>query len=495
MQRFLIALCTLILCSPFAIADDEFDARDSIVQIFATFRGPDFARPWTKQAPQEFSGTGFVIDGNRILTNAHVVEQSSQIFVQPPNSADKFRAQVVGISQAMDLAVIELRKDSEREEFHANHPPLTLARTLPKIGATVQAIGYPMGGEQVSITEGVVSRIEYTGYNMDAAGLRLQVDAALNHGNSGGPVIMNQEVVGVVFSGIEYAENIGYVIPTEEVLYFLKDIEDGSYDGPPTIDNFSFQTCENDALRNWLGLSREQTGLVFTRSPEGVELPLKQWDLIDKIGEHDIDNAGMVTLTNDLRLLWPYFVRQLTTEEGTVPITVIRDGESISVDLPAKNNRDLIIPYIGDDYPEYFIVGPMIFTPVRREHFYELYLGYGILDGSPVALNIEKTKEYEGQEFVVVAADFLPHPITKGYEMAGSPTLKAINGEKVKSLAHMVELIRDSDKDYIEFSFYDRRQETLIFDRDELIEATEEILEDNSIRNQGSDRFMDIWED
>lgn len=495
MQRMLIAVLTLVVCSSNALCADEFDARESIVKIFATYRGPDFSRPWTKQAPQEISGTGFVIDGDRILTNAHVVEQSSQIFVQPPNSADKLRARVVGISQAMDLAVIELRKDSDREEFHAAHPPLKLAEKLPRIGATVQAIGYPMGGEQVSITEGVVSRIEYTGYNMDAAGLRLQVDAALNHGNSGGPVIMNEEVVGVVFSGIEYAENIGYVIPTEEVSHFLKDIEDGSYDGPPTLDNFSFQTCENDALRDWLGLSREQTGLVFTRAPEGVELPLQEWDVIDKIGEHDIDNAGMVTLSGDLRLLWAYFIRDLTTEQGTVPLTVIRDGESITVDLPATNDRDWIIPYIGNDYPEYFIVGPMIFTPVRREHFYELYLGYGILDGSPVALNIEKTKEYEGQEFVVVAADFLPHPITKGYEMSGSPTLKAVNGEKVKSLEHMVELIRDSDEDYIEFSFYDRRQETIIFDREELLEATEEILEDNSIRNQGSDRFMDIWED
>ncbi|MCA9304698.1 MAG: trypsin-like peptidase domain-containing protein, partial [Phycisphaerales bacterium] len=156
MQRILIALCTLVVCSPLAFGDDEFDARDSIVQIFATYRGPDFERPWTKQSPEEFSGTGFVIEGNRILTNAHVVEQTSQIFVQPPNSADKLRAQVVGISQAMDLAVIELKKDSERDEFHANHPPLALAQKLPKIGATVQAIGYPMGGEQVSITEGVV---------------------------------------------------------------------------------------------------------------------------------------------------------------------------------------------------------------------------------------------------------------------------------------------------------------------------------------------------
>ncbi|MBL4590969.1 MAG: trypsin-like peptidase domain-containing protein [Phycisphaerales bacterium] len=495
MPRILIFLCTILVCSPMAIADDDFDARDSIVKIFATYRGADFSRPWTKQSPQEFSGTGFVIDGNLILTNAHVVEQSSQIFIQPPNSADKLRATVVGISQAMDMAILQLKKTSEREEFHADHPPLVLQGELPAIGETVQAIGYPVGGEQVSITEGVVSRIEYTGYNMDAAGLRLQVDAALNHGNSGGPVMMNDEVVGVVFSGIEYAENIGYVIPTEEVLNFITDIKDGTYDGPPTLDRFGFQTCENDSLRDWLGLSKEQTGLVYIRAKEGIETPLEKWDVIDKIGEFDIDNAGMVKLTDDLRLLWPYFIRQLTTEEGTVEMTIIRKGKSMQVDLVARNNRDMVIPFIGNDYPEYFVIGPMIFTPIRREHFFELNLWYGVIDGSPATLHIEDVKEYEGQEFVVIASDFLPHPITKGYDISGSPTLKSVNGTDIKSLAHAVELMRDTEGDFIEFAFFDRRQETLIFNHDELLEATEEILEDNSIRKQGSDRFMDIWEE
>ncbi len=495
MPKILILLCTLLACSPIAIADDEFDARDSIVKIFATYRGADFSRPWTKQAPQEFSGTGFVIDGNRILTNAHVVEQSSQIFVQPPNSADKLRAKVIGISQAMDLAIIELKKPSELEEFHASHPPLIIQGDLPAIGETVQAIGYPMGGEQVSITEGVVSRIEYTGYNMDAAGLRLQVDAALNHGNSGGPVLVGDEVVGVVFSGIEYAENIGYVIPSEEVINFITDIEDGTYDGPPTLENFGFQTCENDALRDWLGLSKDQTGLVFIGAKEGIETPMQKWDIIDKIGEYDIDNAGMVKLTDDLRLLWPYFIRELTTDSGTVPFTIIRDGESMQVELSSRNDRDYMIPFIGNDYPEYFVIGPMIFTPVRREHFFEMNLWYGVIDGSPITLHIEDVKEYDGQEFVVIAGDFLPHPITKGYAMAGSPTLKSVNGTEIKSLAHAVELIRDAEDDHIEFAFFDRRQETLIFDREELLEATEEILEDNSIRKQGSERFMDLWEE
>ena len=81
------------------------------------------------------------------------------------------------------------------------------------------------------------------------------------------------------------------------------------------------------------------------------------------------------------------------------------------------NERDELVPYIGNDYPEYFICGPMIFTPVRREHFYNLYLGYGIVDGSPVGLHINDERAFEGQEYVVLAATFLW--VVVGFTSAG----------------------------------------------------------------------------
>tara|TARA_R110002072_G_scaffold42064_10_gene117941 strand:- start:79654 stop:81162 length:1509 start_codon:yes stop_codon:yes gene_type:complete len=476
-------------------ADDEVQIRDSVVKIFTTYRAPDYESPWTKQSPSDISGTGFVIDGNRILTNAHVVEMASQIFVQPPNSADKIRAQVIGIAQGIDLAVIELKKESDREEFHENHPPLTLNETLPKIGSTVQAIGFPMGGEQISLTEGVVSRIEFIGYSQDTVGLRVQVDAALNHGNSGGPVVQDDQVVGVVFSGVESADNIGYLIPVEEVVAFLEDIDDdGEFNGRPKMFTTTFQTAENPALRDWLDLDSDETGILFT-GHEDDELgdTFETWDLIDQIGDHDIDNAGMITIGDNLRLNWGYMIPKLA-EDGTVPMTVLRDGRSVDIDMPVAASRDDLMPAIGDGYPEYFIVGPLVFSPARREHLMNFYAPYLAMQGNPAALRVEEVRKEEGEEIVMLVSSFLPHPITKGYDSGYKPALKSLNGTDINSLAQLVELIRDSDEDYLEFGFHDKGQETLIFDREELLEATEEILEDNSIRKQGSDRFMDIWE-
>jgi len=487
----LIALATPIV---YAQSEDSSQIRDSVVKIFTTYRAPDFESPWTKLSPQEISGTGFVIEGDRILTNAHVVEMASQIFVQPPHSADKIRAQVVGIAQGIDLAVIELKKSSDRESFHSDHPALSLSESLPAIGSTVQAIGYPLGGEQISLTEGVVSRIEFTGYAQDTAGLRIQVDAALNHGNSGGPVVQDNEVIGVVFSGIESADNIGYVIPAQEVRAFLDDIEDGSYEGRPRLFLSGFQTAENPAIRDWLGLDSEQTGLIYTGTGDKDMGVFEKWDLIDRIGEHDIDNAGMITIGDNLRLSWAYEIPQLGMG-GTVPISVLRDGQRVELEMPVASTRDELIPAIGDDYPEYFILGPLVFSPARREHLFEFYTPYLAMQGNPAALRAEDPPEFEGEEVVLVVSDFLPHPMTKGYQIVYKPAVKEVNGIKVKSLAHLVEIIRDSEEDYIEFTFYDRGQEILVFDREEILEATEEILEDNSIRRQGSKRFMDIWDE
>ena len=506
-MRSMLALVLLLLTVAHAPAQDttqdtptqtappeaagSTDVRRSVVKIFATYRAPDFEAPWRRTQPEEFTGSGFVIDNELILTNAHVVELSSQIFVQPPQSADRLRAELVAIARGIDLALIRLTRESDRETFHAAHPPLDLEDRLPRIGGTVQAYGYPMGGEQLSITEGIVSRIEYADYYYNTFGLRVQVDAALNPGNSGGPVVMDGRVIGVTFSGINQAQNIGYLIPAEEVRAFLDDVADGAYDGRERLFAERFQTAENDAVRDWLGLDAEQTGLIYTGSEE--DLPLERWDLIAHIGEHDIDNAGLVTIDDGVRVSWAYKIPQLA-RDGAVPVTVIRSGERVDLELPVSKRRDSLLSYLGNDYPEYFVLGPMVFSPATLDHLSNYHAGFLAALGSPMALRADEEKAFEGEELVVVASGFLPHPMTKGYEIAYRPTVKSVNAQPVRSLTHMLELIRDAEEDYLVFEFHDKNQEVLVFDRLELLETTEEILEDNSIRRQGSDRFMEVWD-
>ena len=193
--------------------------ENSVVKVFSTVRYPDYFRPWTKESPSEISGTGVVIEGKRILSNAHVVNYASQVQIQANKAGDKISATVVAMEPGIDLAVLKL----DDETFFDTHAPLERAKTLPEIKDAVMVYGYPTGGSSLSITKGIVSRIEFAPYNYPVSGLRIQIDAAINPGNSGGPAVAGDKMIGLAFSHLANAENIGYIIPCEEIELFLQD--------------------------------------------------------------------------------------------------------------------------------------------------------------------------------------------------------------------------------------------------------------------------------
>ncbi|MFI4981786.1 MAG: trypsin-like peptidase domain-containing protein, partial [Nevskiales bacterium] len=84
----------------------------SVVKVFTTVRYPDPFRPWAKQSPSDISGSGVVIDGHRILTNAHVVLYASQVQIQANQGGDRVGATVEAIAPGIDLAVLKLDDNS-----------------------------------------------------------------------------------------------------------------------------------------------------------------------------------------------------------------------------------------------------------------------------------------------------------------------------------------------------------------------------------------------
>src|ERR1700690_2692619 len=135
--------------------------ENSVVKIFSTMRYPDPFKPWTKQAPSEATASGVVIEVRRILTNAHVVLYATQVQIQANAAGDKLPATVVAVAPGIDLAVLQLDDPS----FFDTHPPVARASELPQIKDAVLAYGFPTGGSSLSITKGIVSRIEFVSYN------------------------------------------------------------------------------------------------------------------------------------------------------------------------------------------------------------------------------------------------------------------------------------------------------------------------------------------
>src|SRR6202789_1377634 len=256
--------------------------ENSVVKVFATIRYPDPFKPWTKQAPSEVSGSGVVIEGKRILTNAHVVMYATQVQIQANAAGDKVPANVVAVAPGIDLAVLQLDDAS----FFDTHPAIKRASELPQIKDAVLAYGFPTGGTSLSITKGIVSRIEFVPYNFPVSGLRIQVDAAINPGNSGGPAIAGDKMIGLAFSKLSGGDtqSIGYIIPNEEVDLFLKDIAHGHYEGKPAMYD-ELQTLENPALRDYLKLDKSVEGMIVHRPYKtDASYPLKEWDILTPIG-------------------------------------------------------------------------------------------------------------------------------------------------------------------------------------------------------------------
>ena len=131
----------------------------SVVQVLLYSQTPVWDAPWRSNPVAGSSGSGFVIDGERVMTNAHVVSWAKQIVLRRFQDPRPWQAQVEHISHECDLAVLKVTEPG----FFEGLDPLPIGE-LPKVRSTVVTCGYPSGGEQISYTSGVVSRIELQNY-------------------------------------------------------------------------------------------------------------------------------------------------------------------------------------------------------------------------------------------------------------------------------------------------------------------------------------------
>ncbi|MCA9184237.1 MAG: trypsin-like peptidase domain-containing protein [Pirellulaceae bacterium] len=482
-----IAPCAAVLVPRTAIA--QVNVRDAVVKIHATQRAPDFVRPWTKSRSQESTGSGVVIANNRILTNSHVVQYATRLYVQANQSSQRKSAKVLAVSPEMDLAIITVDDDN----FFQDRPALELSTDLPSLKNAVNVYGFPIGGEQMSITEGIISRIEATSFYLEGFGLRIQVDAALNPGNSGGPAVSDDKIVGLVFSGVRDAENIGYLIPAEEIATFLADVDDGHYDGKSRLFD-RFQTVENDALRQKLGLQDVQGGMMVTAPFRNDDYPLKEYDVITHVGDVPLDRKGNVRINGELQLSFQYLVPKLA-QDGVVPLKILRNGESHDVNVPVSAEREWLIPPLKGTYPPYFIYGPMLFTTPSQDLLARLQgAGQTMLGAleSPLFDSRAAKPEFPGQELVILGPRLFSHPTSEGYDNQFFAVVATINDVEIKNLAHLVETLKNCQDDYVTIKLHGN-YETMIFRRNEMDMATEEVLEDEGIRSAASDELRKVW--
>jgi len=311
---------------------------------------------------------------------------------------------------------------------------------------------------------------------------------------------VGDKMIGLAFSHLGSADNIGYIIPNEEIELFLSDIADGHYDGKPGMFD-TLQTLENPALRSFLKLDPSVAGMVVHKPyKDDPAYPLKEWDVITKIGDTPLDDQGMVKLEPGLRVRFRYIIQHITTN-GAVPLTIVRAGKELKIQLPVSPDYPRLIPGLKGAYPSYFIYGPLVFSAATDEYitgflrakYAAVYMARFSTLGNPLVTRGGDRPAFPGEGLVVVSSPFFPHKLVQGYDNPESQVVKTVNGILIKNLSHLVEVLRDAKGPFITIEFNSRGGETLVFPRADMLAATEEILTDNGVRSQGSPDTLAIW--
>ncbi len=279
------------------------------------------------------SGSGFIItEDGYVVTNYHVVERAVSVSVIM-SGGEEYEAKIVGFDSANDVAVLKIEAE--------NLPAVVLGSSDElAIGDMVVAIGNPLGALTATLTVGYVSgknrevTTDSTIINM------IQTDAAINSGNSGGPLFnMYGEVVGITsakYSGTTSSgasiEGISFAIPIDDVMSIIGDLRDFGY-----VTGAYLGVTVKNTDASAASLYGMPTGAYVVTIEDGGSADragLQPKDIIIKLGDYDV--STVLELTRTLRRF---------KAGDTTSITVIRSGERITMDITLDEKpQDLSTP-------------------------------------------------------------------------------------------------------------------------------------------------------
>ncbi|GAB4817615.1 hypothetical protein N2152v2_004661 [Parachlorella kessleri] len=465
---------------------DEATVMDAVVKIFCVHTEPNYSLPWQRKRQYASTSSGFIIAGENgerwLLTNAHSVEYYSQVKVKRRADDRKFLARVLAIGTECDVALLTV----DDEEFWQGVEAVRFGQ-LPTLQDSVFVVGYPIGGDTISVTSGVVSRIEVTAYAHGATELLgVQIDAAINSGNSGGPVFNEMGLcVGIAFQSYagSDAENIGYVIPTPVIDHFLDDFKrNGTFTAFPAL-GIQWQRMESAALRAACGMREDMKG-VLIRSvypcshAYGRLLP---GDILMSFDGVQVACDGTVPFRTGERIAF-----------GDVAnVGILRNGQPMTVQLELMRPNSLVPHHLHGRDPSFLVVAGIVFTVLTAPYLHSEY-GEDFGREAPVRL-LEKLllgKKRFPEEAVVVVSQVLACDATIGYEDWSNVQVHSFNGTPVRNLRHLAEMVLACKEPYMRFDVdYD---EVIILESAAARAATEEMLQLHSIPNIVSKDLLDL---
>jgi large subunit ribosomal protein L28 len=412
---------------------------ESLVKVYAHAKEYDYENPWHPPKETVHSGSGFIVqfqDKKYLVTNAHVASQTGLLEVRLSEDDARYVATVKTIDNDCDLAVLEVKDKS----FWQKTKPLELG-DMPTVRQKLQVYGFPVGGEELCITEGNVSRIEVDTYSQAGTDLlQAQVSAAINPGNSGGPALSNGKIVGVAFQGSDEGEALGYIIPSLVLKHFLEDVPQPIYKGFPDLA-FQYQELKSEALRNHFGMKKSQSGVRIKKvdplsSAHGI---LEKDDILMSIDDIAIKNDGTVQMPFSKRLGLDYLLSKKHLDE-VIKVKILRKGQELEETIPLRERTDTTkrVQLEFEKPPTYYIVSGIVMVPLTHNLLSENNVPSAIR-----AKYLRKPKKRPGDE-VVYISNILGNEETRGYENHDAEVVKTINGKKIHNIRDAIKVVESN---------------------------------------------------
>ena len=458
------------------VFSEDVAVKKALVKVYTSHQLFDYLSPWQYGQSANSTATGFIIDGERIITNAHAVLNSKFLQVRKEGDSKKYKAVVKFTSEEYDLALVEI----EDKSFFNGTVPLKLG-TLPEIQEKLTVYGYPLGGDKLSTTQGIVSRMEHNTYTLTNRKFLIgQTDAAINSGNSGGPVVSKGKVAGVAFAGLNSADNIGYFIPVNILNNFLEDIKDGKYDGSPLL-GVEWSELESPSHRRMLGIEAKTGGIlikkVFKNSPfEGV---LQKNDVLMKLDNYPVEYDGTIEFRKNEKTDFSY-VNQQKKYGDNLSYEIIRDKKTKTgqVKLEKKDIKYTVVTEVTiETPPSYMVYGGLLFEPLTSNYMAGTIEKLGSV--------YDREELYKDYKELVVLVRVLPFDVNLGYTDAENEIIVKVNGEKYKDFKDFAQKVKNIKSGFIVFE--NDNGDEIVLDVKEVEEQREALMQNYNISSDMSD--------
>ena len=368
-RRVFCMLVSLLVIECFSVLYAEntgFSPEKSVVRIRVSNQSYNTRSPWKKNDFSRKSGYGCVLQNQQILTTADVVANHILIEIEKAGSTTKVPAVLAAVDYDANLAVLSV----DDEGFFSDLRPVVFFDSIPLEGP-VRAILFESSNEVRSVP-GEVSRISFARYKYGwnrFLGMEITINFQGKGGGWGEPVFVSGKLLGITWF---YGKNqVAGVIPHTVIEHFLKDLEDGEYDGF-VHSGFKFWKLEDPALRSFLAVPPDKTGIYITRTIPGGSADgiLKRGDVLLSLEGEPIDSDGYYMDRNLGRQFYPLLISDKNPGD-TAAAEILRDGSIHKVNLILKRfpSTEGLIPMVSFDMqPVYLIRGGVVMQELSLDY-------------------------------------------------------------------------------------------------------------------------------